>query len=179
MSREDAAAPVLLLAGSPSDLDTVIEAWDTLELLEIPSRIEVASAHRTPDRAVAIVESAESEGVRVVIAFAGLAAHLAGLAAAHTQLPVIGVPLSGGALAGVDAALATLQMPPGTPLATVGIDAARNAALLAARILAVADAAIRDRLAKLMQQEQARYAPERIAAEVERRIAERRRRAKG
>lgn len=179
MSREKAAsearAPVLLLAGSPSDLDRVLDARETLEELEIQCRIEVASAHRTPDRAVRIVEQAEAEGARVVVAFAGLAAHLAGLAAAHTRLPVIAVPLSGGTLGGMDAALATLQMPPGTPLAVVGIDAARNAALLAARILGVEDAGVRERLGKLAERDRERYAPERIAAEIERRVEQRRR----
>ena len=164
---------VLLLAGSPSDLDLVLECQQTLEQLEIKSEIRVQSAHRTPDAVAETVSSAEKDGYLVVIAFAGMAAHLAGVAAAHTRLPVIGVPVSSGALGGVDAALASLQMPPGTPIAAVAIDGARNGALLAARILGTADASIRDRLSQLAERDRERYAPERIEAEIARRKRER------
>ena len=164
---------VLLLAGSPSDLDLVLECQQTLERLEIGSEIRVQSAHRTPEAVAATVGSAEKDGYRVLIAFAGMAAHLAGVAAAHTRLPVIGVPVSSGVLAGLDAALASLQMPPGTPVAVVAIDGARNAALLAARILGTGDAAIRDRLSRLAENDRERYAPERIEAEIARRKRER------
>ena len=160
---------VLLLAGSPSDLDAVLEAEETLNELEIESRVRVASAHRTPEAVVEQVTRAESEGFRVIVAFAGLAAHLAGVSAAHTLLPVIGVPMSTGPLRGLEAALATLQMPPGTPVASVAIDGARNSALLAARILALDDAGIRDRLRAFVERARARYAPDQIEQELERR----------
>lgn len=160
---------VLLLVGSPSDLDRVLDARDVLCELGIESEVEVLSAHRTPDAAVECVRKAESSGFRVIVAFAGMTAHLAGVAAAHSRLPVIGVPLAVGPLAGIDAALASLQMPPGTPVAAVAIDGARNAALLAARILGVADPELRDRLSELAARDRERYAPERIAAELERR----------
>ncbi len=163
------SAQVLLLVGSPSDLDHPLKSEETLEELGITSGIRVLSAHRTPDAAVACVQAAEADGFRVIIAFAGMAAHLAGVAAAHTRLPVIAVPLSVGPLAGIDAALASLQMPPGTPVAAVAIDGARNAALLAARILGVADAKIRSRLSELAEKDASRYEPKRIRAEVERR----------
>src|SRR5262245_22894705 len=122
-------ARVLLIAGSPSDLDCVLECEETLQGLGVGCSIRVNSAHRTPDEAAQAARSAESDGYKVIVAFAGLAAHLAGVAAAHTQLPVIAVPLGIGPLRGVDAALASLQMPPGTPLAAVAIDGGRNAGL--------------------------------------------------
>ncbi len=165
----DAGPRVLLMAGSPSDLDLVLSAQDVLEELGIASDIQILSAHRTPDAANQCIRKAEANGFQVIVAFAGMTAHLAGAAAAQSRLPVIGVPLSVGALAGVDAALATLQMPPGAPVAAVGIDAARNAALLAARILGVGFPAIRDRLSALAERERARYAPDAIAAEIEKR----------
>jgi len=169
MSSTFSRPKVLLITGSPSDLDRVLETQEVLESLGIESTIRVASAHRTPQLVVDIVTRAESEGFGVVIAFAGLAAHLAGVAAAHTLLPVIGVPLSVGPLSGVDAALATLQMPPGTPLAGVAIDGTQNGALLAARILAVGYPELRRRLSERAERELARYAPERIAEEIEKR----------
>jgi 5-(carboxyamino)imidazole ribonucleotide mutase len=169
------APPVLLLAGSPSDLDLVLTCQETLESLEIGSEIRVQSAHRTPDLVADSTRNAEKEGFSVIVAFAGMAAHLAGVAAAHTRLPVIAVPVRSGALQGIDAALASLQMPPGTPVATVAVDGARNAALLAARILGVGDPAIRDRLSRLIERDRERYAPERIEAEIARRKQERKR----
>lgn len=169
------APPVLLLAGSPSDLDLVLTCQETLESLEIGSEIRVQSAHRTPDMVADSARNAEKQGFSVIVAFAGMAAHLAGVAAAHTRLPVIAVPVRSGALQGIDAALASLQMPPGTPVATVAVDGARNAALLAARILGVGDPAIRDRLSRLIERDRERYAPERIEAEIARRKQERKR----
>ena len=165
--------PVLLLAGSPSDLDLVLTSQETLEALEIGSEIRVQSTHRTPDALLESARGAEKQGFSVIIAFAGMAAHLAGVAAAHTRLPVIAVPVRSGPLQGVDAALASLQMPAGTPVATVAVDGARNAALLAARILGIADSAIRDRLSRLAERDRERYAPERIEAEIARRKQER------
>jgi 5-(carboxyamino)imidazole ribonucleotide mutase len=160
---------VLLLAGSPSDLDRVVEAQAVLEELGIEHAIRVASAHRTPELVADVVGRAESEGFGVIVAFAGLSAHLAGSAAAHTQLPVIGVPLSVGSLGGLEAALATLQMPPGTPVAGVAIDGARNGALLAARILALGYPDVRRSLSERAERERARYSPDRIAEEIEKR----------
>jgi 5-(carboxyamino)imidazole ribonucleotide mutase len=169
MSTAGSSPKVLLLSGSVSDLDRVLEAQELLEELGIESAIRVASAHRTPELVADIVGRAESDGFGVIIAFAGLAAHLAGVAAAHTQLPVIGVPLSVGALGGLDAALATLQMPPGTPVAGVAVDGAKNAALLAARILALGYPELRSGLSERAERERARYAPDRIAEELEKR----------
>ena len=160
---------VLLVCGSPNDLDLVLDCEDALGELEIGSVVRVLSAHRTPDEAADAVKNAEKEGFRIVIAFAGMSAALAGVSAAHTLLPVIGVPVSGGALGGVDAALSTLQMPPGTPVAAVAVNGARNAALLAARILALSDSELRQRLARRAAEEKKRYAPEAIEAELAKR----------
>jgi 5-(carboxyamino)imidazole ribonucleotide mutase len=167
--KESAQAKVLLLAGSPSDLDLVLEAEALLEELGIASQIRVASAHRTPELVAEAAGSAETDGYSAIVAFAGLAAHLAGVAAAHSALPVIGVPLSVGPLGGLEAALATLQMPPGTPVAAVAIDGARNAALLAARIIALGYPDVRKRLSERAERETARYAPDRIAEEIRKR----------
>ncbi len=135
-----------IVVGSDSDLPPVREAARTLAQLGIEHEVVLASAHRTPDRAVAYARDAAGRGVGVIIAAAGLAAHLPGVLAAHTTLPVIGLPLAVGALGGRDALYSMVQMPPGVPVATVGIGAARNAALLAARILAVGDPEVRRRL---------------------------------
>ena len=171
--KTPAAPSVLLICGSPSDLELVLDCEDTLNGLGIPSAIRVLSAHRTPDEAVEAINNAEKDGFRAVIAFAGMAAHLAGVSAAHTLLPVIGVPCASGALGGVDAALATLQMPPGTPLAAVAVNGATNAALLAARILALSDPELRERLARRAVEDRKRYAPEAVAAELAKRRAAR------
>jgi 5-(carboxyamino)imidazole ribonucleotide mutase len=130
-------ALVGIVTGSPRDLEKVQEAARVLDKLGIGCEVMVLSAHRTPERVVEYVTSAPGRGIEVLIACAGLANHLAGAVAAHTTLPVIGVPLSGGALGGLDALLSTVQMPPGVPVATVGVDGAQNAAHLAARILAL------------------------------------------
>lgn len=159
---------VLLIAGSPSDLGLVLKAEAVLDELEIGSEIRVQSAHRTPDAVADTIRNAEKRGIEVVVAFAGMAAHLAGVAAAHTRLPVIGVPVASGALGGIDAALASIQMPPGTPVAAVAVDGARNGALLAARILGVADSSIRDRLSRMAERDRERYEPDRIEAEIAR-----------
>jgi len=140
---------VLILMGSDSDLPVMQEAGRVLGEFGVPFEITVASAHRSPDRAAAYAREAEGRGVRVVIAGAGGAAHLAGVLAAHTPLPVIGVPLAppagAAAMGGLDALLATVQMPAGVPVATVAIGGARNAALLAVQILATADDELRGR----------------------------------
>jgi 5-(carboxyamino)imidazole ribonucleotide mutase len=145
-----------ILTGSPSDLEVVKKAEDTLHSLGIPCELFVLSAHRTPDLTVRYCREAESRGIEVIIACAGMAAHLAGVVAAHTFLPVIGVPLKS-SLDGMDALLSTVQMPPGVPVATVGIDGSKNAAYLAARILARKYPEITARLQADLEQQQTRY----------------------
>ena len=128
-----------ILVGSESDRERMQDAVDELEQRGIPHEFEVRSAHRTPDAVADYARSARERGVRVLICGAGLAAALPGVVAAHTDLPVIGVPLrsSKSVLDGLDALLSIVQMPPGVPVATVGVDNAKNAAVLAARILAL------------------------------------------
>ena len=128
---------VAILMGSASDLPIVRKAIDMLASLEIPYEVHVYSAHRTPREASAFVTLARENGFGVIIAAAGMAAHLAGAVAANTTLPVIGIPCKSAQLDGMDALLATVQMPTGVPVATVAIDGAANAALLAAQILAL------------------------------------------
>jgi 5-(carboxyamino)imidazole ribonucleotide mutase len=146
-----------ILTGSPNDLPTVVKVRDTLGDLGIASEIVVASAHRTPDKVVAYIDRAHKEDVQVLIGCAGMAAHLAGVIAGHTRLPVIGLPLSGGVVSGLDALLATVQMPPGVPVATVAVDGAKNAAMLAARILALKYPEINQALEVAARKERARY----------------------
>lgn len=140
---------VLILMGSDSDAPVMQGAVDLLTELGIPCEMTVASAHRSPDRVMRLVSEAPGRGVKVFIIGAGAAAHLAGVVAAHTPMPVIGVPIDSSALKGWDALLSTVQMPPGVPVATVSIGkpGATNAAVLAAQILAVGDPAIADRVA--------------------------------
>jgi 5-(carboxyamino)imidazole ribonucleotide mutase len=137
---------VAIIMGSASDLPVVRKAIDMLTSLEIPYEVHVYSAHRTPREAAAFVASARENGFGVIIAAAGMAAHLAGAVAANTTLPVIGIPCKSAQLDGMDALLATVQMPTGIPVATVAIDGAGNAALLAAQILALSDEALSQRL---------------------------------
>src|SRR5438034_4373777 len=132
--------------GSQSDLQTMKKAHTTLAELGVSSELRVLSAHRTPEEAGAYAREAEGRGTKVLIAGAGLAAHLAGALVAQTTLPVIGVPLSAGTLGGLDSLLSTVQMPPGLPVATVAIGGAQNAALLAAAILALSDVELAKRL---------------------------------
>ncbi len=164
---------VLLICGSPNDLDLVLECEDALRDLEVASTARVLSAHRTPDETAETIKNAEKEGIRVVVAFAGMSAALAGVSAAHTLLPVIGVPCASGPLQGFDAALSTMQMPPGTPVAAVAVNGARNAALLAARILALGDPELRERLERHLIADRARYAHEAIESELSKRRAAR------
>ena len=144
-TRETASPLVGILMGSDSDLPTMGEAAKVLREFDIPFEIHISSAHRTPDRVIRFARDAEKRGLRVLIAGAGGAAHLAGVTAAHTLLPVIGVPMEGGALHGLDALLSTVQMPGGIPVATVAIgkSGARNAGLLAVQILALSDPGLR------------------------------------
>jgi len=130
---------VAILMGSDSDLPVVKKAADTLESFGVPYEMHVYSAHRTPVQARDFALNARSNGFGAIIAAAGMAAHLAGALAANTTLPVIGIPMKGGAVDGMDALLATVQMPSGIPVATVAVDGAVNAALLAVQILAVTD----------------------------------------
>ena len=138
---------VAILMGSKSDLDLMRPAVDTLAELGVPHVVRVLSAHRTPEVTAELARSARDKGLKVFICAAGGAAHLAGAVAAQTTLPVIGVPLARTPLGGADALHATVQMPAGMPVATVAIDGAVNAALLAAQILAVSDTALAVKLA--------------------------------
>lgn len=136
-----------ILMGSDSDLETMKQAADALAEFGIASEMHVLSAHRTPDDTAEYAKLAEQRGLRVIIAGAGGAAHLAGVIAAHTTLPVIGVPIVSKALQGLDSLYSIVQMPPGVPVATVGIGAGRNAGLLAVQMLAMADPELRKQFA--------------------------------
>lgn len=137
---------VAIILGSDSDLPTATPAIKRLKALGIPMEAHVMSAHRTPEKAAAFSKNAATAGFGAIIAFAGKAAHLAGALAANTILPVIGVPVKSSTLDGLDALLSTVQMPSGVPVATVAIDGADNAALLAAQILAVSDTELAEKL---------------------------------
>lgn len=140
---------VAVIMGSFSDFETVKEGIAQLKALGIHVESQVMSAHRTPEEAAEFAASARERGFGVIIAAAGKAAHLAGVLAAHTTLPVIGIPVKSSTLDGLDALLATVQMPAGIPVATVAIDGAKNAALLAAQMLAIEDNALAAELSKL------------------------------
>jgi 5-(carboxyamino)imidazole ribonucleotide mutase len=138
---------VAVLMGSPNDREKMQPAVDTLERFGIEADVRVRSAHRNPADVTALASGAREAGYVAFICGAGMAAHLAGVVAAHTTLPVIGVPLSGGALNGVDALYSTVQMPKGIPVATVAIDGSMNAALLVVEMLAITDADLAGQLA--------------------------------
>ena len=140
---------VAIFIGSASDLDVAKGAVSVFEEFGVPYALEVTSAHRSPQRTLGLIRRFEEEGCRMFIAMAGKAAHLAGVVAAHTLLPVIGVPIGGSSLAGMDALFSTVQMPQGIPVATMGIgkSGAAKAALLAVQILSLSDEALRDRFA--------------------------------
>jgi len=150
--------------GSDSDLQVMRAAADFLQQMEIPYEMTIASAHRTPERAVAFASSAERRGLKVIIAGAGMAAHLAGVLTAHTSLPVVGVPIDSSSLNGLDALLSTVQMPPGVPVATMGIGkaGAKNAAVFAARIIALGNKKVAGNLARFVKE---------MAAEVDKKAA--------
>jgi len=160
---------VAVVMGSASDLPLAKEVLKTLAAFEVPAFARVLSAHRTPDEAAAFAKTAEAEGFGVIIALAGKAAHLAGAMAAHSLLPVIGVPVCGKDLGGLDALLSTAQMPKGVPVATVAIDGAANAALLAVRILALSDEALNQKLKQYAQKlaEQSAEADAALQKEIE------------
>jgi phosphoribosylaminoimidazole carboxylase PurE protein len=148
MSTAGARIDVLILMGSDSDAPVMASARDALAEFGLSSEMTVASAHRSPARVLRLVEEAPGRGVKVFIVGAGAAAHLAGVVAAHTTLPVIGVPIDSSALKGMDALLSTVQMPPGVPVATVAIGkpGATNAGVLAAQMIALGDPAVAKRL---------------------------------
>ncbi|MBO4563579.1 MAG: 5-(carboxyamino)imidazole ribonucleotide mutase [Clostridia bacterium] len=140
-----------LILGSDSDLPIAEKAISVLKKLDMPFTAHIMSAHRTPERTAAFAKAAREEGYGVIIAFAGKAAHLAGVIAAHTELPVIGVPIKGSDLGGMDALLSTVQMPSGIPVACVAIDGGANAAWLAARMLAVSEPELSEKLSLEMR----------------------------
>jgi 5-(carboxyamino)imidazole ribonucleotide mutase len=150
---------VLVLMGSANDAEKLQPAIDTLTQFGVEHEWWAASAHRNPAKVAELVGGARDAGFGVVIAAAGMAAHLAGVCASKTTLPVIGVPVSGGALDGVDALYSTVQMPPGMPVATVAVNGAKNAALLAIQILAVSD----EDLQKKLDADRATWEPKRMA----------------
>lgn len=135
-----------IIMGSDSDMPIAQKAADMLKSLGVPYEAHIFSAHRTPEQAREFALNARKNGFGALIAMAGMAAHLAGAIAANTTIPVIGIPCKSGALAGIDALLATVQMPTGIPVATVAIDGGGNAALLAAQIIAVEDAELAEKL---------------------------------
>lgn len=135
-----------ILMGSESDLRVMEKAAEVLREMDVPYELDISSAHRLPEKTADYARKARERGLEVLIAGAGMAAHLAGALAAHTTLPVIGVPIGSGPLNGVDALYSTVQMPPGVPVATVGIDGARNAAYLACEILSIKYPEIAERL---------------------------------
>ncbi len=161
---------VLVVMGSDSDYGVMEACFKNLKKFAIPFDATVCSAHRSPDRAAALAKEAADKGYGVIIAGAGLAAHLPGVLAAFTVLPVIGVPLSSGALNGVDALLAEVQMPPGIPVATVAINGAGNAAILAAQILGVSDESLSSTLKSYKEELSAQVAQK--AEKLEEKIAQ-------
>lgn len=149
----EGTGPVVgIVLGSDSDLPAMEETVKILKDFGVPFEISVISAHRSPQRAADYAATAEERGLQVIIAGAGMAAHLPGVLAAYTCLPVIGVPLQSGALSGIDALYAVVQMPPGVPVATVAINGARNAALLAIQMLSLGDAGLRRQLRAYKEQ---------------------------
>ena len=138
---------VSIIMGSTSDLPVMEKAMKFLDDMEVPFEVNALSAHRTPDAVETFAKQAAGRGVKVIIAGAGMAAALPGVIAASTTLPVIGVPIKGSALDGMDAMLSIIQMPPGIPVATVGINGAMNAAILAVEIMALADAELAGKMA--------------------------------
>lgn len=142
---------VAVIMGSDSDLPVVKGAINSLKLYDIPVEVHVMSAHRTPESVCEYAKKARENGFGVIIAVAGMAAHLAGVIASHTTLPVIGVPCKSAALDGLDALLSTVQMPKGIPVATVAVDGAENAGILATQILGVYDDRIATKLSKIKE----------------------------
>lgn len=153
MPGSDTSPLVGIVMGSDSDLPVVSKAIGVLEDLGIAFEVNILSAHRTPDEAVAWVRAAKDRGIKVIIAAAGLAAHLPGVLASHTTLPVIGLPIAGGPLQGVDALYSIVQMPGGIPVAAVGLSNGKNAGLIAAQILAAFDEELQTKIVKYRQEQ--------------------------
>jgi len=130
---------IRIILGSKSDLDKIAPAQEILEQFEVPYDLHISSAHRNPENTIALAQNAKAEGIEIIIAGAGMAAHLPGIIAAHTTLPVIGIPFISGALNGLDSLFSIVQMPPGVPVACMAINGAKNAALFAIQILALKD----------------------------------------
>ena len=146
---------VAILMGSDSDFGVMSKAISVLKKFEIPAEVHVYSAHRTPEKVAEFASNAKDNGFGVIIAGAGMAAALAGVVAGHTTLPVIGVPLKSNSLEGVDALLSTVMMPSGIPVATVAIDGSKNAAYLAAQILAISDEELAKKVLESRQKQSA------------------------
>ena len=144
-------AKVLILLGSDSDMPLMEDGLRLLAEMEVQFKVDISSAHRHPEKTASYARGARDEGFEVIIAAAGLAAHLPGVIASHTTLPVIGIPLNGGSLLGMDALLSMVQMPKGVPVATVGIDASRNACILACEILSIKYEGIRRKLEEMKE----------------------------
>ncbi len=140
---------ILILMGSDSDISVIEEGVSFLDGMGISYKIDVSSAHRNPEKTAGYAKNARRDGIEVIIAVAGMAAHLPGVMASHTTLPVIGVPTSGGALNGVDALLSIVQMPKGVPVACVGLDGGKNAAILACMILSIKYPDVAQKLEKM------------------------------
>jgi 5-(carboxyamino)imidazole ribonucleotide mutase len=166
MTDQTKPSRVGIIMGSDSDLPVMQAAADVLDELKVPYEMTIVSAHRTPKRLYDYAETAADRGLQVIIAGAGGAAHLPGMVAAITPLPVIGVPVKTSALSGQDSLLSIVQMPAGVPVATVAINGARNAGLLAAQILGAADPAVRERIAAFKRDLEAQ-----VLAKVERMAA--------
>ncbi len=149
------APKVLILMGSKKDQEVMLKGAELLEQFKIPYQMEVSSAHRNPERTKRLAQNAEKKGVKVIIAGAGMAAHLPGVVASHTNLPVIGVPLSASSLSGLDSLFSIVQMPSGIPVATMAIGeaGAKNAAILAIQILALFDQKLKKRLDEFKKRE--------------------------
>jgi 5-(carboxyamino)imidazole ribonucleotide mutase len=142
---------ILILIGSDSDLSIVEDGVKFLKEIGVPFKVDISSAHRNPEKTVDYAKKARKKGIEVIVAVAGMAAHLAGVLASHTTLTVIGVPTGGGTLNGIDALLSVVQMPKGVPVATVAINASRNAAILACEILSIKYDWIREKLEKMKE----------------------------
>ena len=144
-------AKILILVGSDSDLPVVKDATIFLKEMDVSFKLDISSAHRNPEKTTTYAKNAQEEGFEVIIAVAGMAAHLPGVIASHTILPVIGVPTGSGSLNGIDALLSIVSMPKGIPVATVGINASKNAAILACEILSIKHDGIREKLVKMKE----------------------------
>ncbi len=143
---KDSSTPVAVIMGSASDAPILAPCMETLRAFDVGFDVRVLSAHRTPDETAGYVKTATENGIEVFVAAAGMAAHLAGVVAANTTRPVIGIPIASGPLNGRDSLLATIMMPPGVPVATVGVNGAVNAALLSLQILALSRPELREKL---------------------------------